>query len=575
MADTVMRMASPAVSGQSRKSGIEPLPSSSGTGPGKSLDPATRTFMESRFHHDFAGVRIHDDARAAESARSLDALAYTYGSDIVFDAGRYDPRSHSGKHLLAHELAHVVQQGSGKVQKKISRATAAFSNQVVTMDYADVMKVSDTLAEIKKRIEKFTGTPPVLDVVQKITALELSQRSWLLYAIDVLMENTTTKHNALGRNDAIDKLIAQAAVSTTTPVQNKDKIDASRKFVQEVMLVSGWTAVAVAGDVTAPNRTDRAAIRKIFNPAEEDGDKKPFEKAKFDQDMNRLLKDYLQKVDPKAWGSTGTQSLTEVGNIADIVFEEAKAFFYPYVTASTASIVHLKSPWKPSKNVVDANKVPANKEQRTDYVRSRASKILWNDTVRPGYPEKDLFVKFHYNDKRDGAYFNSFVESIESDPVQQPILDRIVTHTGWKNNTGNSTQIGISMEYDSSRDNAECRARWKTIDTLCHEVLHALVHPEFEKAADRQEFGQVATEGFTEVLGNELFNKLIIMKAGANEAFKAKLESGLSVPKCPPPPDGTIDYGTAGEGAEAIRKKIDYPAMKAAYFLGRHELAGF
>lgn len=80
--------------------------------PGKPLEPATRTFMESRFGHDFSRVRVHTDARAAESARAVDATAYAVGPNIVFGSGRYSPRSEAGRVLLAHELAHVIQQGT-------------------------------------------------------------------------------------------------------------------------------------------------------------------------------------------------------------------------------------------------------------------------------------------------------------------------------------------------------------------------------------------------------------------------------------------------------------------------------
>lgn len=78
---------------------------------GESLDSGTRGFMESRFGHDFGKVRIHADASAAASARALHAHAFTVGSDIVFGTGRYAPNTSEGKRLLAHELAHVVQQG--------------------------------------------------------------------------------------------------------------------------------------------------------------------------------------------------------------------------------------------------------------------------------------------------------------------------------------------------------------------------------------------------------------------------------------------------------------------------------
>lgn len=81
--------------------------------PGQPLDPATRAFMEPRFGYDFSQVRLHTDNRAAESARAVNALAYTAGHQVVFCAGQYAPQSAKGRKLLAHELTHVIQQ-SGK-----------------------------------------------------------------------------------------------------------------------------------------------------------------------------------------------------------------------------------------------------------------------------------------------------------------------------------------------------------------------------------------------------------------------------------------------------------------------------
>jgi hypothetical protein len=78
--------------------------------PGQPLDQATRAFMEPRFDHDFSDVRIHTDARAAESAAAVNAQAYTVGSDVVFAPGQFQPATESGSAVLAHELSHVVQQ---------------------------------------------------------------------------------------------------------------------------------------------------------------------------------------------------------------------------------------------------------------------------------------------------------------------------------------------------------------------------------------------------------------------------------------------------------------------------------
>jgi outer membrane protein OmpA-like peptidoglycan-associated protein len=89
---------------------------------GQPLDAATRAEMEPRFGHSFAQVRVHADGRAAESARAVGAHAYAVGGDIVFAAGRYAPGSRDGRRLIAHELAHVVQQGgaaSASLQPKL------------------------------------------------------------------------------------------------------------------------------------------------------------------------------------------------------------------------------------------------------------------------------------------------------------------------------------------------------------------------------------------------------------------------------------------------------------------------
>jgi hypothetical protein len=81
--------------------------------PGEPLDHASRAFLEPRFGHDFSQVRVHTDARAAESARAVNALAYTVGRDIVFAGRSSGPQTLTGQRLLAHELTHVVQQGAG------------------------------------------------------------------------------------------------------------------------------------------------------------------------------------------------------------------------------------------------------------------------------------------------------------------------------------------------------------------------------------------------------------------------------------------------------------------------------
>jgi len=94
--------------------------------PGKPLDSATRAFMEPRFGHDFSRVRVHTDARAEKSAELLKARAYTVKDNVIFGAGQFVPMTDGGRRLIAHELAHVVQQASGasaQIQRMPSEGT--------------------------------------------------------------------------------------------------------------------------------------------------------------------------------------------------------------------------------------------------------------------------------------------------------------------------------------------------------------------------------------------------------------------------------------------------------------------
>jgi Domain of unknown function (DUF4157) len=94
--------------------------------PGQPLSPETRAFFEPRFGYNVGQVRIHTDARAAESARAVNALAYAVADHIVFGVGQYAPQTSEGAFLLAHELAHTA-QSMGTQRPQVARQTAPSS----------------------------------------------------------------------------------------------------------------------------------------------------------------------------------------------------------------------------------------------------------------------------------------------------------------------------------------------------------------------------------------------------------------------------------------------------------------
>jgi hypothetical protein len=119
--------------------------------PGQPLDGATRAFMEPRFGHDFSRVRVHTDAKAAESAQAVNAFAYTVGNDVVFGTGSYAPTTSAGRNLVAHELVHVIQQGmvkSGTVPTHITQPSGPDEQEAEYISRAAIQ--SDTSANLRK-----------------------------------------------------------------------------------------------------------------------------------------------------------------------------------------------------------------------------------------------------------------------------------------------------------------------------------------------------------------------------------------------------------------------------------------
>lgn len=142
--------------------------------PGRPLDATTRTNMDARFNFDFSGVRIHDDARSADSASTISAQAYTVGSHLVFGSGQYSPGSSSGRRLLAHELTHVVQQSAtgatpqrfsiGQANSPAEREADAVADAVVTGGSPSQISGTSAATLQRKRLADTSGKERILDL---------------------------------------------------------------------------------------------------------------------------------------------------------------------------------------------------------------------------------------------------------------------------------------------------------------------------------------------------------------------------------------------------------------------------
>ncbi|MEP7343053.1 MAG: DUF4157 domain-containing protein [Acidobacteriota bacterium] len=145
MADRVMRMPAGAVpasfspaTGDATTESLLPAEINEqinqATSGGESLDRSEQEFFAPKFGHDFSKVRVHRDAATASLAGRLNAEAFTVGAHIFFNSGAYQPRSEAGRRLLAHELAHVVQQERGLVSRHVQRASIPY-RQVTWADF--------------------------------------------------------------------------------------------------------------------------------------------------------------------------------------------------------------------------------------------------------------------------------------------------------------------------------------------------------------------------------------------------------------------------------------------------------
>ncbi|MCV2485104.1 DUF4157 domain-containing protein [Flavobacterium sp. SH_e] len=106
----------------------------SSKGGGNAMDKNTKREMESGFGTDFSNVNIHTDSKAVQMSEELGAQAFTHGNDVYFNKGKYNPNSKEGKHLLAHELTHTIQQTGSKKTNSVQKLSDSDCDTTTTLN---------------------------------------------------------------------------------------------------------------------------------------------------------------------------------------------------------------------------------------------------------------------------------------------------------------------------------------------------------------------------------------------------------------------------------------------------------
>lgn len=181
----VQRLRSDGASGKSQsqpREGASPLSKrlASSRNQGFSLSHAVRTSMEGRLGFDFSRVRIHTDAQAARLSDSLQARAFTYGRHVYFSRGEYRPDVESGRHLLAHELTHVIQQGRAE---RVSGESIAFPVGLPTsMVSPAIQRMSAPGGVIRNRVRPWGGYSPEGTDHEVFTDAGTRLSGWIAYS---------------------------------------------------------------------------------------------------------------------------------------------------------------------------------------------------------------------------------------------------------------------------------------------------------------------------------------------------------------------------------------------------------
>lgn len=180
---------------------------------GLPLESTTRNFMESRFGHDFGGVRIHTGKSVARAADSINAKAYTLGKKIFFGEGQYEPHGRNGSWLLAHELAHVVQQSSVNSLDPLTASPTLISRQPATSVSRPVTKPTEKTAH-KEPVDRVDGI--LADRVRLFEVLVWGDR--YVAVLDRIKNPWSERYTPRALTAAAFASVVQYMVKTSPPI---------------------------------------------------------------------------------------------------------------------------------------------------------------------------------------------------------------------------------------------------------------------------------------------------------------------------------------------------------------------
>jgi hypothetical protein len=456
-----------------------------------------------------------------------------------------------------------------------ARSLVEIEGLMVEVDYSTAIRVRDgELADrIAALIDAFAGAGPELDQAEAIAALGSGARRWLLFALQLHLDNASAAPS-LNAAEAVWHLLARAPHAEHPPLADPDNL-----FVDEALRISGWLESALADRMRRPNDIQVEAVQDDLKlPPSKARTRAELDVPQFRKRMKSALSFLVYRALSHRPDKLGADPIEELKPLGDLIVEEARTYFAPYAEAARRNVFSLGG-WKASENTYAVESRNFTEEDRVQFLIQRGFLVGGNTDRSAGrFNDANIFADTGFDSARpsDRQVLREVALSVLETPGMSGLVDVMVRHTGRMDDESVQPRIGLSIEYDAETTTA-CRARWGHLRTLCHEVLHAMAHSNFNAAGWRVPFDQIVWEGFPEVLGVELFNERIVPKAssaGGAPGFKARLEAGIDGAPCPDPDATKVDYGLGGVRAARIEGTIGRERFRAAFFLGRPELAG-
>ncbi|HLY03053.1 MAG TPA: DUF4157 domain-containing protein [Candidatus Cybelea sp.] len=536
------------------------------SGNGAPLEPSVRALMEPRFGYDFSGVRVHTDAEAGRSARSFGALAYTAGQNVVFGAGQYAPHSGDGQRLLAHELAHVVQQS-------VRGGTPSLQMKPIATRFQDEPTLDD-VSDGKKVLKAGDTGEAVIRVTTALSELGDYPATQVDEVFGPMLTSAVTKYQtAKGLNGKVPAGVVDK--------QTFDKLDAdfSAGFKVERDVLAQQKSPDLLKQTQTLDPAERSASARAIstetpvNPAT--GLPPVFKpdiplKGNYGVRLRAAVdKEIVDEWTSMAQGKTaarGTPGALYDAPTVDSIAVEAqnavKAVFGEYLTGRAAPPlkmgVNIGDAWKKKEDTLTAG----GKAAEDGAVDWRVQKILDGDSVVKGL------------DREHGAIQSRAPEQAIVGPIKTDMIakyhDKLLElHKAWPGFASGGV-VYVQLFKGGTPDKQRFE-RWDFFQTFIHEYIHTLEDPKhvaYRGGLGEQKGGFTLREGTT-----DYFTKIVWSSLKIDEPLRARIEGPVHDPanNFAIQPLNTYDEA---ENAERLAGVVGIRNLAAAFFLGKVELIG-